>query len=186
MTTENFYFLNNNNNNYCNNIKKLSKVSWYLKDFLLYANQTRVYVREKHFKCIWWWCRLSLSMTIVLCVCFILFFKPWPQKVRKNILLHTFAVHFSSLFLYFLNFTFLFNAATLAVLVVAFFTFFCWSKRFNWIRNSMHTASQLSLWVTHEKSYLIFLFCLQRKMMKNCHRVRLPFIRGAVKVFQCL
>lgn len=33
MTTENFYFLNNNNNNYCNNIKKLSKVSWYLKDF---------------------------------------------------------------------------------------------------------------------------------------------------------
>lgn len=64
----------------------------------------------------WWW-RLthSLSMTIVLCVCFILllFFKPWPQKNTKNFLLHTFAAHFSSLF-FFISFY-----SSLAILIVA-------------------------------------------------------------------
>lgn len=156
MTTENFYFLNNNNNNYCNNIKKIIKSLMIAQG---YANQTRVYVREKHFKCIWWWCRLSLSMTIFLCVCFILFFKPWPQKVRKNILLHTFAVHFSSLFLYFINFTFLFNAATLAILVVAFFTFFLLVETFQ-LNSQQHAYRKSTFTLSHTRKKLFNFFIL--------------------------
>lgn len=89
----------------------------------------------------------------------IIFFKPWPQKMRnEKIILHTFAVHFSSLSLS------RFAIIRLFLHFVGFETIFFF---FNWIRNSMHTPqSQLSLWVTHQnvcieregggsKSYLI-------------------------------
>lgn len=141
-------------------------------------------MREKHFKCIWWWCRLSLSMTIVLCVCFILFFKPWPQKVRKNILLHTFAVHFSSLILFYKFYIFIQRCDSCCCSCCCHFIYFLLVETFQ-LNSQQHAYRKSTFTLSHTRKKLFNFLCLP-EMMKNCHRVRLPFIRGAVKVFQCL